>query len=133
LRKLPLDGTVYLTRQVFDATEVMRFEDRGKIGHAELRIGGGVFMLADEYPDLGYRAPEPGKLPAAGMMIYVQDVDAVVERALKEGATLERPIADQFYGDRAGGIVDPFGHRWYVATHIEDLSPEEIEQAAAAG
>jgi PhnB protein len=125
-------GAIEFYKKVFDATEVMRFEDKGKIGHAELRIGGGIFMLADEYPDLGYRSPEPGKLPPAGMMIYVQDVDSVVERSVKEGATVERPIADQFYGDRAGAIVDPFGHRWYVATHIEDVSPEEMEQRAAA-
>jgi PhnB protein len=124
-------GAIEFYKKVFDATEVMRFEDKGKIGHAELRIGGGIFMLADEYPDLGYRSPEPGKLPPAGMMIYVQDVDSVVERSVKEGATVERPIADQFYGDRAGGIVDPFGHRWYIATHIEDVSAEEMGKRAA--
>jgi PhnB protein len=118
-------------RKVFDAREVMRFDDNGRIGHAELKIGAGIFMLADEYPDLGYRGPEPGKLPAAGMMIYVEDVDSVVKRAVAEGATVEKPVADQFYGDRAGGIVDPFGHRWYIATHIEDLTAEEIGKRAA--
>lgn len=119
-------------KKVFDATEVMRFDDKDRIGHAELKIGDGIFMLADEYPDMGYLSPEPGKLPPAGMMVYVQDVDAVVARAVEEGATVEKPVADQFYGDRAGGIVDPFGHRWYIATHIEDLSSEEIEQRATA-
>jgi PhnB protein len=117
-------------KKVFDASEVMRFDDNGRIGHAELKIGAGIFMLADEYPDLGYRSPEAGKLPAAGMMIYVEDVDSVVKRAVAEGATVEKPVADQFYGDRAGGIVDPFGHRWYIATHIEDLTAEEIGKRA---
>jgi PhnB protein len=110
----------------------MRYEDNGKIGHAELKIGQGVFMIADEYPEMGYIGPKAGERPAAGMMVYVEDVDAVVGRAVAEGATLDRQVEDQFYGDRAGGIVDPFGHRWYIATHIEDLSPEEMEKRAAA-
>ena len=125
-------GAIDFYKTVFHATEIMRYEDNGKVGHAELKIGQGVFMVADEYPEMGYRGPKKGELPAAGMMIYVEDVDATVERALKEGATEDRPIADQFYGDRAGGIVDPFGHRWYIATHIEDVSPEEMEKRAAA-
>ena len=125
-------GAIEFYKKVFGATEVMHYEDNGKVGHAELRIGQGIFMLADEYPEMGYRSPKKGELPAAGMMIYVEDVDATVERALKEGATEDRPIANQFYGDRAGGIVDPYGHRWYVATHIEDVSPEEMEKRAAA-
>lgn len=119
-------------KKVFGATELMRHEDNGKVGHAELKIGQGVFMLADEYPEMNYRSPKKGELPPAGMMIYVEDVDSTVRRALDEGATEERPVADQFYGDRAGSIVDPYGHRWYIATHIEDLSPEEMEKRAAA-
>ncbi|HLU07020.1 MAG TPA: VOC family protein [Woeseiaceae bacterium] len=125
-------GAIDFYKKVFNATEIMRYDDKGKVGHAELKIGQGVFMLADEYPEMGYRSPRKGELPAAGMMIYVEDVDQTVKRALKEGATEERPVADQFYGDRAGGIVDPYGHRWYIATHIEDLSPEEMEKRAAA-
>jgi PhnB protein len=125
-------GAIEFYKEVFDATEIMRYEDNGKIGHAELKIGQGVFMIADEYPDMGYIGPKPGERPAAGMMVYVEDVDSVVGRAVAEGATLDRAVEDQFYGDRAGGIVDPFGHRWYIATHIEDLSPEEMEKRAAA-
>jgi PhnB protein len=125
-------GAIEFYKEVFDATEIMRHEDKGKIGHAELKIGHGVFMLADEYPDMGYMGPKQGERPAAGMMVYVEDVDAVVGRAVAEGATLDRAVEDQFYGDRAGGIVDPFGHRWYIATHIEDVSPEEMEKRVAA-
>lgn len=125
-------GAIDFYKKVFGATELMRYDDNGKVGHAELKIGQGVFMLADEYPEMNYRSPKKGELPPAGMMIYVEDVDSTVKRALDEGATEERPVADQFYGDRAGSIVDPYGHRWYIATHIEDLSPEEMEKRAAA-
>jgi PhnB protein len=125
-------GAIDFYKKAFGATEIMRYEDGGKVGHAELRIGKGVFMLADEYPDLGYTGPKTGERPAAGMMVYVEDVDAVIERAVAGGATIDRPVENQFYGDRAGGIIDPFGHRWYIATHIEDVSPEEMEKRAAA-
>lgn len=120
--------------QAFGAIEVMRYEDDGKIGHAELRIGKGIVMLADEYPDRGITAPKSGGSSAVSLMMYVKDVDAVVAKAEKAGATVERPITDQFYGDRTGGIVDPFGHRWHIATHLEDVPPEEMaERAANAG
>jgi PhnB protein len=118
-------------KEVFGATELYRFNDKGKIGHAELRIGQGMLMLADEYPEMGYSAPKDGKAPPVGMMVYVQNADMVVERAVEAGATIERAVADQFYGDRTGGIVDPFGHRWYIAARVEDLSPEEIDRRAA--
>ncbi len=120
--------------QAFGATELMRYDDGGKIGHAEIRIGKGVVMLADEYPERGFTAPTPGEPSAVSLMMYVEDVDAVVAQAEKAGATIERPVADQFYGDRAGGIVDPFGYRWHIATHVEDVAPEEMaERAAQAG
>lgn len=120
--------------QAFGATELMRYEDNGKIGHAEIRIGKGILMLADEHPERGFTAPQPGDSSAVSLMLYVQDVDAVVAKAEKAGATVERPVEDQFYGDRTGGIIDPFGHRWYIATHIEDVSPEEMaEREAKAG
>lgn len=125
-------GAIDFYKKAFGATEIMRYEDNGKVGHAELKIGQGVFMLADEYPDMGYTAPKAGERPAAGMMVYVEDVDSVIERSVSAGATIDRPVEDQFYGDRAGGIVDPFGHRWYLATHVEDVSPEEMEKRAAA-
>jgi PhnB protein len=112
--------------QAFGATELMRYEDNGKIGHAEMRIGNGIVMLADEHPERGFTAPKRGASSPVSLMMYVQDVDAVIAKAEKAGATVERPVEDQFYGDRAGGIIDPFGHRWYIATHIEDVSPEEM-------
>ncbi len=117
--------------QAFGATELMRHEDGGKIGHAEIRIGEGIVMLADEYPDHGFTGPKPGEPAAVSLMMYVKDVDAVVAKAEKAGATVERPVADQFYGDRIGSIVDPFGHRWHIATHVEDVSPEELAERAA--
>ena len=120
--------------QTFGATELMRYDDGGKIGHAEIRIGNGIVMLADEYPERGITAPKPGDPAAISLMMYVQDVDAVVAKAEQAGATVERPVADQFYGDRTGGIIDPFGHRWHIATHVEDVAPEELaERAARAG
>ncbi len=117
--------------QAFGATELMRYDDDGKIAHAEIRIGKGIVMLADEYPDRGFTGPKPGEPSAVSLMMYVDDVDAVVAKAEKAGATIERPVADQFYGDRAGGIVDPFGHRWHIATHVEDVAPEEMAERAA--
>ena len=89
-------------------------------------------MLADEHLEIGAKAPEPGSRSPVGIMLYVADVDAVFARAVEAGATVERPLADQFYGDRTGGIVDPFGHNWYLATHLEDVSPEEMNQRMKA-
>jgi PhnB protein len=104
----------------------------GKIGHAELEVGGSVIMLSDFYE--GQSAPTPKQLSgsAVTLMIYVEDVDDVHARALAAGATELAPVQDQFYGDRSGMFEDPWGHRWNVATHIEDLTPEEMEKRAAA-
>jgi PhnB protein len=120
-------------KQVFGATEVMRLGgSEGKIGHAELRIGDSVIMMADEYPEMGARSPETiGGTPVM-ILVYVTDVDAVFARALAAGAKQVRPIADQFYGDRSGTMTDPFGHNWTIATHKEDVPPAEIERRAAA-
>lgn len=119
-------------REVFGATERMRMggpDDR--IGHAELEIGDGMVMLADEFPEMGNRGPKAiGGSPGA-TMVYVEDVDAVFDRAVQAGSTVVRPVEDQFYGDRAGSFEDPFGHRWWVATHIEDVPPDEMERRAA--
>lgn len=119
-------------RRAFGATEIMRIEHQGKIGHAEIRIGDSPIMLADEYPEMGARAPQALGGSPVSIMLYVDDVDAVVERALAAGAKLQRPVADQFYGDRTGSVEDPFGHSWHVATHIRDISPEELQRRAAA-
>ena len=117
---------------VFGATEVMRMEKDGKIGHAELAIGDSHIMLADEHPDMGYRGPKAFGGSAITIMVYLPDVDAVFARAKTAGGTAERDVQDQFYGDRSGTFVDPFGHRWIVATHVEDVAPEEMERRMAA-
>ena len=104
----------------------------GKIGHAELSIGDSVIMLADEFPDMGVRGPKSvGGTPVA-IHVYVEDVDATYEMALRAGSTTLRPVEDKFYGDRGGEFEDPFGHRWNVATHVEDVPPGEMEKRAAA-
>jgi PhnB protein len=119
-------------RTVFGATERMRMaEPDGRLGHAELEIGTAVIMLADEFPDLGVLAPKTiGGTPVT-MSLYVEDVDAVIARASDAGATILSPIKNEFYGDRTGKIEDPFGHRWSVATHVEDVSPAEMAERAA--
>ena len=120
-------------KQAFGAVEVMRLASPdGKVGHAEIKIGDSHVMLADEFPEMGARSPQTIGGTPIGLMVYLADVDKVVDRAVKAGATLERPVEDKFYGDRMGGIVDPFGHRWYISTHIEDVPPAEMEKRAAA-
>ena len=115
------------------ASEVMRMDGPGgKIHHAEINIGGSRIMLADEHPEIQALSPKTIGGSPVSMHVYVEDVDAAVERAVKAGATLIRPIADQFYGDRVGGIEDPFGYRWFIATHKEDLTMDEIRRRAAA-
>ncbi len=116
-------------KEAFGATERMRMEaPGGRIGHAELQIGDCIIMLADELPEMDFRSPQTVGGVSAHFMIYVEDVDALVEAAVAAGAKLTRPVKDQFYGDRTGGVEDPFGHHWYIATHMEDLSPEEIKR-----
>jgi PhnB protein len=120
-------------KQAFGAAEVMRFTDpQGKIGHAEIRIGEALVMLADEFPELDVRSPQSYGGSPVTIHLYVEDVDAVAERALDAGAKLLRPVEDQFYGDRGGKFGDPFGHVWWFATHKEDVSPEEMKKRAAA-
>jgi PhnB protein len=118
--------------KVLGATEKMRMpspDDR--IGHAELRLGDSLIMLADEHPERDIVGPRSiGGTPVM-IAVYVEDVDAVFERALAEGAQSVRPVENQFYGDRTGQFEDPFGHHWSVATHVEDVPPEEMEQRAA--
>jgi PhnB protein len=117
----------------FGATERMRMSGPGgAIGHAELLIGDGLLMLADEMPAMGHSSPQAIGGTPVSLLLYVGDVDAVVERAVAAGATLSRPIADQFYGDRSGTIIDPFGHVWTIATHVEDVPPDEMQRRAAA-
>ncbi|HEX3145319.1 MAG TPA: VOC family protein [Pyrinomonadaceae bacterium] len=120
-------------KKAFGATELFRFPGPdGKIGHAEMQIGNSRIMLADEYPDMGYNGPQTlGGSPIA-LMIYLADVDAVFNRAIEAGATVKEALQDKFYGDRIGTVIDPFGHRWHLATHQEDVSMEEMERRAKA-
>jgi PhnB protein len=126
------DAAIDFYTKVLGAKERVRMGGPGgKIGHAELEIGDSVVMLADAFPDMG--APTPKQLGGSPVtvMVYVEDVDATFDRALGAGATAERKVENQFYGDRAGQFVDPFGHRWFVATHVEDVAPEEMAKRAA--
>jgi len=120
-------------KKAFGATELMRFPaPGGKIGHAEMKIGEGVFMLADESPEMGHTSPQTLGGTAITLMFYVTDVDAQFAKAVAAGGTIKQPLKDQFYGDRSGTITDPFGHIWTIATHKEDLSPEEVQRRMAA-
>src|SRR5688572_21965211 len=115
-------------KNVFGATELMRmnYPDSPKVAHAEIKIRNHVLMLGDECPEMGVLAPQPiGKMPSSSIMIYVADVDAVIAKALANGATSAMPIMDMFWGDRYGKFLDPFGHLWGVATHKKDVTPEE--------
>jgi PhnB protein len=116
-------------KNVFGATEVMRMAQAdGRIGHAELKIGDSHIMLADEFPEMEYRGPLSLGSSPVSILLYVEDVDDIVGRAVAAGAKILKPVQDQFYGDRSGFIQDPFGHLWGVATHKEDVSPQEMEE-----
>jgi PhnB protein len=119
--------------KAFGAIELVRMAGPdGKIGHAEVLIDDSHVMLADEHPGMGARGPRSIGGSPVSLLLYVEDVDAVINKAVSLGAKLTRPVADQFYGDRTGGLEDPFGHNWYVATHKEDVSPEEMQRRSAA-
>jgi PhnB protein len=132
---LSVDGAadaIDFYRDVLGATERGRMAGPdGKIGHAELTIGDSVIMLSDAVPEMG--APTPKELggSAVTVMLYVEDVDDVFGRAIQRGAKEISPVQDQFYGDRSGQFEDPFGHRWNIATHVEDVPPDEMEKRAA--
>lgn len=120
-------------KHAFNATELVRMPGPGgRIMHAELKLGDSVVMLADEVPEMGHRAPGPDGSAGVSLYFYDADVDAVVDRAVAGGAKVTRPVADQFYGDRNGTLIDPFGHVWSVGTHKEDVSPEEMKRRMAA-
>jgi PhnB protein len=120
-------------KQVFGATERTRLAmPDGKIGHAEIQIGDSVIMLADGCPEMGAKDPEAFGGSPVMLHLYMPDVDATFDKAVAAGAKVTRPIQNQFYGDRSGMVTDPFGHIWNISTHIEDVSPEEIDKRAAA-
>ncbi len=119
--------------KAFGGAELMRMPaPDGRIMHAEIRLGDSPIMLADEFPERGIRGPQSLGGTSVGLLIYVPDVDAVFHRAVAAGATVEIPLKDQFYGDRSATVFDPFGHKWTIATHVEDVSPEEMERRSKA-
>jgi PhnB protein len=120
-------------KKAFGAVELMRFPTpEGRIGHAEIKIGEGVVMLADESPAMGHKSPQTLGGTAVSLMFYVADVDAQYAKALAAGSTVVNPLKDQFYGDRSATLTDPFGHVWTLATHTEDVSAEEMQRRMAA-
>jgi PhnB protein len=112
--------------RAFGAEEIMRLPMGDKIGHAEIKVGDSIVMLSDEWPDHGKLGPKARGGATAGLMVYVPDVDAAYARALEAGAAAEQPLTDQFWGDRSGSVTDPFGVTWMLATHVEDVAPEEM-------
>ena len=120
-------------KKAFGATEMMRFPGPGgKIMHAEIKIGDSPIMLADEAPEMGARSPKTVGGTPVSLLLYVEDVDAWASKAVAAGAKVQRPVQDQFYGDRTGTFEDPFGHVWSIATHKEDVSLEEMQKRAAS-
>ena len=126
------DAAIAFYTKVLGAKERMRMGSPGdRVGHAELALGDSLVMLADEHPDMGILGPKSVGGTPVTISVYVEDVDTVFERAVAEGATSIRSVENQFYGDRSGQFEDPFGHRWSVATHVEDVPPVEMEKRAA--
>jgi len=120
-------------KKAFGATELMRFPaPDGRIGHAEIKIGEGVVMLADESPEMGHKSPQTMGGTPVSLMFYVPDVESRFAKALAAGGVVKNPLKDQFYGDRSGTITDPFGHVWTIATHTEDVTPQEMQRRMAA-
>jgi PhnB protein len=119
-------------KKAFGATELFRMDHEGKVGHAELKIGDSPIMLADESTEMGYKSPTTLGGTPVSIMIYVDDVDTIFKQAIGAGGEQQKAVQDQFYGDRSGTLKDPFGHVWHVATHVEDVSPQEMEKRMAA-
>ena len=120
-------------KKAFGAVELLRMpRPDGRIGHAEIKIGDSPVMLADEHPEIGVLSPQSVGGSPVSIHLYVADVDAMFKQAVAAGASVVRPVQKQFYGDRTGGVKDPFGYQWYIATHVEDISPEELQRRAAA-
>ena len=125
-------GAIEFYTRVLGFTERTRMEFGDRIGHCELTLGDSLVMVSDEWPEAGVVGPKTLGGTPMSMSVYVEDSDATFAAALEAGATELRPVEDQFYGDRSGQFEDPWGHRWGVATHVEDVDPEELERRAAA-
>jgi PhnB protein len=120
-------------RRAFGAEVRQRMEwPDGRLMHAEIQIGDSIVMMGDEMPEMGVKSPESLGGSASGLLIYCDDVDAAFDRAVEAGARVEMPLEDMFWGDRYGTLIDPFGHRWSMATHVRDVSEEEMVKAQAA-
>ncbi|RXR04439.1 VOC family protein [Pseudoxanthomonas composti] len=127
------DAALAFYREAFDAEEIFRLPMGHKVGHAEFRIGDSFIMLSDEWPELDQTGPHARGGTTVSLMVYVPDVDAAVDQAANAGASIEREPQDQPWGDRTGTVIDPFGHRWTLATHLEDVPVEEIRRRLALG
>jgi PhnB protein len=125
-------GAIDFYRRAFGATELLRVPMGDRIGHAEIKIGDSIIMLADEAPDWDAHSPQSLGGTPVGIMLYVEDVDSRFAKAIAAGAKEVRPVTDQFYGDRSGTLLDPYGHKWTIGTHKEDVSPEELDRRMAA-
>lgn len=124
---------IELYKKVFNAEEIFRIEEEsGRVGHAEIIIGTSRIMLADEYPEINALSPISYSGTPVSFMMYVADVDAIAEVCSQEGFQTLQPVQDQFYGDRTGTFKDPFGHIWTIGSHIEDVTPEELERRSMA-
>ena len=119
-------------KQAFGAREISRLPMGDKIGHAELEIGDTRIMLNDEFPDHGNLGPKARGGTPVSLLIYTDDVDSAFKKAIAAGGTETMPVDDQFWGDRMGTLTDPFGHKWNIATHVEDVPPEQFEERMAA-
>lgn len=128
----PAAKAIHFYKTVFDAKEKMRMEHPGgKVGHAELKIGDAKIMLADEYPEMDVYSPKKYGGTSVIIHLYVKNVDTTIDKAISAGATLIRPIENMFYGDRSGTVIDPYGHKWDISTHIEDVSPAKMKKRVA--
>ncbi len=120
-------------KAAFNAKEVMRMaESNGKVGHAEIQIGDSRIMISDEYPEWGALAPQTVGGSSTSLMLYVEDVDRLFAQAIQAGGKELMAVSDQFYGDRCGKLEDPFGHKWMIATHVEEVPPDELNERAKA-
>lgn len=126
------EAAIDFYKRAFGAEELFRVGEPGMVGHAEMKIGNAIFMMADEHPQMGIHSPETLGGTPVHLMVYVPEVDAFAEKAIAEGVEVLKPVENQFYGDRSGQFKDPFGHIWSFATHVEDVSPAEMDKRAAA-